>query len=278
MTGTCTNPAKPNGTPCEDGNMCTLADSCQTGVCKAGAAKPCPEPTACQDRCDPMTGTCNPPKRDDTRCDDGKRCTPGQDLCKAGVCTGTPRVCTSTNQCQVSPGTCNEMTGSCTFAPKDNGAPCDADQNLCTQGDSCQAGVCTRGMAVDCSAPTTCRLCNKNTGRCDGSPKPTATPCNDGNACTQVDTCNSSGSCVGRMPRSCQACNACDPADGACKPAAGSCNDGNACTTADACRDGHCAGTPMTCDDQKPCTMDACVNGSCVFTPIDMCVAPDAGP
>jgi len=33
QTGTCSNPAKPDGTACDDGNACTLADRCTAGVC-----------------------------------------------------------------------------------------------------------------------------------------------------------------------------------------------------------------------------------------------------
>jgi hypothetical protein len=35
-TGTCSNPIKPNGTACEDGNACTSADTCIDGGCIAG--------------------------------------------------------------------------------------------------------------------------------------------------------------------------------------------------------------------------------------------------
>ena len=158
------------------------------------------------------------------------------------------------------------------FAAKDNNAPCDADQNLCTAGDSCQGGTCRAGTAVDCSAA--CKQCSRTTGRCDGSNKDNNATCNDGNACTQRDRCNNSGTCVGQLPKTCNPCNACDPADGGCKPAPGSCSDNNNCTT-DACSGGQCVGTPKTCNDQNECTSDGCnmASGSCVFTPIPMCPA-----
>src|SRR5262249_59713319 len=31
--GTCSNPAKPNGSTCTDGDACTQSDSCQAGAC-----------------------------------------------------------------------------------------------------------------------------------------------------------------------------------------------------------------------------------------------------
>jgi streptogramin lyase len=36
MTGTCSNPNAPNGTPCNDSNVCTTADACQSGTCTGG--------------------------------------------------------------------------------------------------------------------------------------------------------------------------------------------------------------------------------------------------
>ena len=35
-SGICSNPAKPDGASCEDGNPCTLPDTCQAGACQAG--------------------------------------------------------------------------------------------------------------------------------------------------------------------------------------------------------------------------------------------------
>src|SRR5439155_16786856 len=32
-TGTCSNPATPDGTACHDGNACTRTDTCQAGLC-----------------------------------------------------------------------------------------------------------------------------------------------------------------------------------------------------------------------------------------------------
>jgi streptogramin lyase len=34
----CTNPNAPNGTPCNDGSVCTTADACQGGTCTGGAS------------------------------------------------------------------------------------------------------------------------------------------------------------------------------------------------------------------------------------------------
>ena len=36
LTGVCSDPPKPDGTACEDGNACTLPDTCQAGGCQPG--------------------------------------------------------------------------------------------------------------------------------------------------------------------------------------------------------------------------------------------------
>jgi hypothetical protein len=77
------------------------------------------------------------------------------------------------------------------------------------------------------------------------------THCNDGNACTQTDVCQS-GSCMGSNPVVCTALDAChvqgtcDTATGACsnpaRPDGTACDDGNVCTAQDACQSGVCTG------------------------------------
>src|SRR5258708_8102849 len=81
--------------------------------------------------------------------------------------------------------------------------------------------------------------------------------CNDGNACTQTDTCQS-GSCVGSNPVTCTALDQCHVA-GTCNPATGTCstptatngkpcNAGNACTQTDTCHSERCLrGDPVPC-------------------------------
>jgi len=51
-TGTCTNPAMPDGTPCDDGNACALADSCRAGICVRGTLIPAEVCNRVDDNCD----------------------------------------------------------------------------------------------------------------------------------------------------------------------------------------------------------------------------------
>ena len=50
-TGQCSNPPAPDGTACNDGNLCTF-DNCQAGMCTPFIGKTCPA------GCDPATGMC----------------------------------------------------------------------------------------------------------------------------------------------------------------------------------------------------------------------------
>jgi hypothetical protein len=46
-TGACSNPAKPDGTTCDDANACTLIESCYAGICSWEAARDCDDANAC---------------------------------------------------------------------------------------------------------------------------------------------------------------------------------------------------------------------------------------
>ena len=88
--------------------------------------------------------------------------------------------------------------GGCTGAA--DGVACD-DQNLCTTGDRCKAGVCT-GTAVTCAATDVCHqsFCDSSTGACmvaaaDGR------KCDDGNPTTANDICVA-GVCAPALPSS----------------------------------------------------------------------------
>ena len=107
-----------------------------------------------------------------------------------------------------------------------------------------------------------------STGVCTNPTLANGTACNDGNACTQIDTCQA-GTCTGSSPVTCTALDQCHVA-GTCSPSTGACsnpnaangttcNDGNACTTTDTCQAGTCTGTAVTC-----AALDQChVAGTC---------------
>ena len=200
--GTCTNPAKPNGTVCNDANPCTQTDTCQAGACSGGSPKICTAVDQCHvaGTCNPGTGTCSQPsKPNGTSCNDGNVCTAG-DVCTNGSCTGTQTNCNDSSACTTD--SCNPQTG-CVHTP----VSCN-DNNACTA-----------------------ESCNPQTG-CGHTP----VSCNDNNACT-ADSCDPQSGC-NQAPVSCNDNNACtvdscDPQSG-CDHTAVGCDDGNACT-ADSC-------------------------------------------
>jgi hypothetical protein len=105
----CVNAPVTNGIPCNDGNACTTADSCQNGACAGGAAA-----------------------TDGTPCSDQNRCTVS-DTCRSGVCTAGPaRDCSDGNPCTLD--TCDPLVG-CEHESVGDGT-------ACGDAKTCQAGVC----------------------------------------------------------------------------------------------------------------------------------------
>ncbi len=141
-TGLCSNPAAPDGTGCDDGNLCTQVDACQGGACLGSSPVACTAVDACHvaGACDPGTGLCsNPPAPDGTGCDDGSLCTE-VDVCQGGACLGSsPVACAALDACH--PGVCDPATGLCSNPAAPDGTPC---QSACAAGETCQAEICTQ--------------------------------------------------------------------------------------------------------------------------------------
>jgi MYXO-CTERM domain-containing protein len=137
----------------------------------------------------------------------------------------------------------------------------------CVLNEDCGSGFCTDGVCCD----TAC-----NAGPCDACSTAAGAPvngtcalvtgpaCDDGDACTQVDTCQA-GVCAGASPVVCPAPDACheasvcDPQTGKCaapvdKADGAPCDDGNACTLSDTCKAGTCIGAdPVNCGMPDQC-------------------------
>ena len=260
----------PNTNPCNDGNACTLGDTCSGGLCQ-GTPKSCDDGNACtSDACNPdSNGACESSALDAGACNDGNTCTLA-DHCFAGSCvSGGAVTCDDGNVCTTD--SCAPAAG-CTSAF--NTAPCD-DGNACTVSDRCALGLCAAGAPRTCDDGNGCTLdeCSVDAGAClhlGGWFE--SSPCDDGNACTLADTCRS-GLCTAGAPKTCNDGNACT--DDLCSPGSGvcssmnddsnPCSDANACTAGDHCSSGSCLGAgAVTCpDDSNPCTSPFC--------------APDAG-
>jgi hypothetical protein len=249
QTGVCSNPAKPNGSPCSDGSACSQNDACQAGACVPGTPVMCAPLDSCHVAgvCDPATGACSSPaKPDGSACSDNNACSQA-DICQAGACIGTsPVMCAPVDSCH-DVGVCNPQTGTCSSPVKADGSACD-DGNACTAMDMCQAGACSGGSPVVCAPPGACEevgACNPVNGVCSYPKKADGSACDDANACTDVDTCQA-GVCAGGPPKVCAAMDECHEA-GACDPATGACSspakaDGAPCSGG-VCNAGVCGPT-----------------------------------
>ena len=129
-----------NTNACDDGNACTIGDTCGEGTCHAGTAADCNDHNLCTtDTCNPATGCVF--TNNTNSCDDGNACSVG-DRCGGGAChSGAPVVCVPPDGCHVA-GVCDPATGACSSVNAPDGTVC-SDNNLCTTGDVCQSGVCT---------------------------------------------------------------------------------------------------------------------------------------
>lgn len=162
-------PPPPNGTPCDDGDLCTAGDAYQSGACIPGAPVTCESDNACV-----VGGTCNPAtgcSATKVNCDDGDPCT--IDSCDPvggcahapdPVCTGDadgdgyPSVAAGGTDCDdtnpaVHPGAaelCNGIDDDCdTVIDPDGDADgtCDADDGCPADPAKIAPGVCGCGVS-----------------------------------------------------------------------------------------------------------------------------------
>ena len=263
-TGLCSNPTKPNGSTCNDGNACTRTDSCQAGTCTGANPVVCTASDQCHavGTCAPATGVCsNPPKPDGSACADGNACT-RTDTCQAGVCSGgNPVVCTPLDQCHAA-GTCAPATGQCSNPPV-TGQSCN-DGNVCTRQDVCTNGTCVGDPHVcgDGVLESSCgELCDDGNlvdgDGCDSNCTPTACgngiltageQCDDGdladgNGCSSTCTIEPGWTCSGTPSHCTEVCG-----DGIQTPGE-QCDDGNTLSRdgcSSTCRFELCRATPAT--------------------------------
>eukprot|EP01065_Artemidia_motanka_P019382 TRINITY_DN22_c1_g2_i1.p1 TRINITY_DN22_c1_g2~~TRINITY_DN22_c1_g2_i1.p1 ORF type:complete len:3968 (+),score=1484.88 TRINITY_DN22_c1_g2_i1:103-11904(+) len=258
LTGVCTNPAKQDGTQCDDGDQWTGNDACKAGrcvgvdLCKARTVdkngRACGFKNSCYSRgtCQPLTGLCDDgqPRGAGKHCDDGDSSTIG-DVCVADAAGG-------------------------------NGALKCAGQN------PCDSVTCV--ASNQCHEVGTCSVVNKQP-KCSDVRKPPGTPCDDGDAHTVNDKCAADGGCHGedlcankppcRLPAkahpTCNTIGVCDFTTGKCTKhqakVGGNCDDGNARTIADKCvldgEVGVCRGTDLCASIKCPAATQCRSNGFC---------------
>ena len=261
-TGGCATTNLPDGTDCDDENLCSEDDACASGLC-IGDPKICDQPpvATCQDwqtsrvyntqgTCDPGDGVCDYTANTilcSVGCGGG--CNDITGLCSGDPCCGVVCDDPPNEQCFESEGVCNG--GACSYTQRNPGVSCD-DGNDCTSSDRCDLA-----------------------GNCTSVPKPAGVTCNDANSCSRWDVCDGEGHCGGTLyscpePTQCEESVTCD-GFGGCdtiyRSSGSSCDDGRNDTRNDVC-DGHggCAGTFYTCAPGQ-CEVTSVPNGvDCTVT------------
>lgn len=245
----CADPDTEEDSPCDDGRLCTVGETCQDGECRGGAPRDCSfGADSCHaGTCDEETGCSVQPLANGTPCDDDLFCTQS-DVCSDGECVGAARDCADDAlTCEVAIG-CDEQLDECVMTDAPFGTTCD-DGLFCTVSDQCDGfGSCT-GSARDCfTGVPQCQQsagCDEALDQCATVPQTLGTFCDDGLFCTgSNDQCDGLGACVGGTPVDCSGlddeCNVgvCDDTFDTCdtspRSSGTACNVGLTCT-ADTC-------------------------------------------
>ena len=228
-------------------------------TCTAAGLSPCNAPAPATETCDGADNDCDG-ETDEATCNDQLPCT--KDICDGkGECLF---MFTAGPGCDLAKG-CTQVS--------DNGKPCEADNDLCTQGDTCASGTCKAGTPQQCDDGNPCTIdgCDKKTGQCTAAAVDDGVPCNDGTKCTEKDACQA-GVCKGKG-LVCDDDNPCT--DDVCDPKLGcqisnltgaACSDDDPCTVGDLCANGQCAsGGPKACTSADPCVTAKCspLDGKC---------------
>ncbi len=262
----CVSVPAADGLACDDGNACTSADSCTAGVC-GGSAVTCDDGNECTvDSCDAVLGCQAAPASAGTTCDDGLFCTVNNACDGAGACVGAPRDCSNAAATCFEGVACDEAADLCVPAnPSASGTACGGD--VCVDAGTCDGnGVCSGESNVDCSnLDTDCEIgvCDGTSGACVAQPRPDGTVCDDADACTENNICES-GVCGGDAV-------VCEDDDNECT--APSCDPAQGCVFEDlpfgsTCSESFCSadGTSVSagiCDGSGACTEDTTTLTSC---------------
>ena len=132
-----------NASQCEDGNKCSVHDSCKLGSCNPGKAKDCDDQDVCtNDSCKPGSSASAGCQHaaNSAKCDDGNACT-GNDHCDGGLCVGGDQLgCNDGNVCTddfCDPG----ASGGKACKHTANTSTCE-DGKTCSAGGLCANTVC----------------------------------------------------------------------------------------------------------------------------------------
>ena len=264
------------GSSCDDGDPCTVQDTCVAGAC-SGVAKSCDDGLDCTVEGCVADGTCQSSVqagfcRIDGACvaigtvAAGGPCMTCQPAIAADKWTQTPGCCLTATDCPAAgpcdKALCDPSTGKCSIAKNagccESDAQCD-DGNACTT-ETCSAatGACTYVPKV-CADPNVCQqaACDPQTGSCKAALKP--------------GFCFIGGQCVpGGNADPWKKCMRCIPGQAPDQYTAAvgqTCDDGNVCTATDVCAaNGSCVGVKKAscCSADADCVAPApCVASEC---------------
>jgi hypothetical protein len=202
------------------------------------------------------------------QCDEGDLSCPASGM----QCSGQPSVnCEDSDPCTLDLAICDgDDNCTCSNSPAIDGAPCLADENACTVGDTCQSGTCVQGEPVSLESENICveLVCVKG----EVTEKILTGDCSDGDPCTLGDSCKISGDSAACIPDAlvecpdvaCATSSQCDSELGECVVEWGP--TGNACETNDPCSIGACEADP---EDEMA---QICVANPICPTPSEPCL------
>ena len=190
--------------PCADNLACADAGDCVSQVCTDALCTP----ASCSDAV--LNGEetdldCGGPVCDgcfgDAMCIENSDCL--SEGCVGGLCADVG--CQNDTDCDMLDSLCAEghckIPGfQCEALPKNNGMACEGNE-LCVENTKCEAGTCGGGTPKNCSAMSdACHVgsCDVGTGECISNETPDGVKCEDGNACTKLETCKA-GVCGGPL-------------------------------------------------------------------------------
>lgn len=210
LDGACVEQEKADNTDCFDGNYCTLADRCLSGVCTPQSTKDCSDDKDCTDDiCTPETGACSNPIQNGSCLIDGTCYANGDPHPEDSACLScvdsSPEawtlasgycyidgVCVENNDPHPTQPDCqycyaDETLGNLyAWTIEDDETAC-SDNDECTLNDRCLSGVCTSTEDKQCAeSPTNpCWLpfCISPAGSCSFN-----TFGREGENCTSTDS------------------------------------------------------------------------------------------
>lgn len=211
---------------CDDDDPCTV-ESCDAEVGCLYELKDCDDGDACTDDSCNSAGECVHAVVD---CDDnnactGDECVPGRGCVNTYHCFTKDRCvtegCDPASGCFVRPIECDDHNP-CTQETCDPSGGCRARARSCDDGNACtndacdpQTGCFHTTVTCDDNNPCTVDTCDDSTG-CAHAAVADGTKCDDGDACTPVDTCQGGACRKCPLPGFCDNGVPCDDEEGFC--------------------------------------------------------------